>query len=77
MSTVKKFLDAQGVAYLASKLDEYPNNEILATIISAIQDALDEQAQAIANLDGGLGLSVDAQGYICQTIEVSENAGGD
>ena len=72
---VKKFLDADGVAYLASLLDNYPDNEVLGTVINAIQDALDEQAQAIANLGGGLGLSVDAQGYICQTIEVNENAG--
>lgn len=72
--SVKKFLDANGVAYLASLLDNYPDNEVLGTVINAIQDALDEQAQAIANLGGGLGLSVDEQGYICQTIEVNENA---
>ena len=68
MPTVKKFLDAQGVAYLASKLDEYPNNEILATVINAIQEALNEKNDL-------LGLTVDAQGYICQTVEVNENVG--
>lgn len=66
---VKKFLDADGVAYLASLLDNYPNNEILGTVINAIQEALDEKNDI-------LGLTVDAQGYICQTIEVNENAGG-
>lgn len=40
---VKKFLDANGVTYLASLLDNYPDNEILGTVISAIQDALDEK----------------------------------
>ena len=39
----KKFLDAEGVTYLASLLDNYPNNEILGTVIDAIQDALNEK----------------------------------
>lgn len=55
---VKKFLDANGVAYLASLLDNYPDNDILGTVISAIQEALDEKNDI-------LGLTVDAQGYIC------------
>ena len=49
----KKFLDANGVAYLASLLDNYPDNEILGTVINAIQEALDEKNEI-------LGLSVDA-----------------
>ena len=65
----KKFLDANGVAYLASLLDNYPDNELLATVIDAIQDALSEKNEI-------LGLTVDQQGYICQTVEVNENAGG-
>ena len=65
----KKFLDANGVAYLASLLDNYPDNEILGTVINAIQEELDEKNEI-------LGLSVDAQGYICQTVEVNDNAGG-
>lgn len=44
MPNTKKFLDANGVAYLASLLDNYPDNEILSTVISAIQDALDEKS---------------------------------
>ena len=66
---IKKFLDDQGLAYFAQKLDDYPNNEILATVITAIQEALDEKNDL-------LGLTVDAQGYICQTMEVNQNAGG-
>lgn len=50
---VKKFLDANGVAYLASLLDNYPDNEILGTVIGAIQEALDEKNEI-------LGLTVDA-----------------
>lgn len=65
----KKFLDANGVAYLASLLDNYPDNELLGSVIDAIQEALDEKNEI-------LGLSVDAQGYICQTVEVSDSAGG-
>lgn len=44
MPNTKKFLDADGVAYLASLLDNYPDNEILGTVITAIQDALDEKS---------------------------------
>lgn len=65
---VKKFLDADGVAYLARLLDNYPDNELLGTVITAIQEALDEKNEI-------LGLTVDAQGYICQTVEVNESAG--
>lgn len=65
----KKFLDANGVAYLASLLDNYPDNDLLATVIDAIQEALSEKNEI-------LGLTVDQQGYICQTVEVSESAGG-
>lgn len=64
----KKYLDEVGLAYLINMLDNYPDNELLATVISAIQDALNDK-----NVD--LGLTVDAQGYICQTMEVDNNAG--
>ena len=55
---VKKFLDAEGVTYLARLLDNYPDNELLGTVITAIQEALDEKNEI-------LGLTVDEQGYIC------------
>lgn len=64
----KKYLDEVGLAYVLSKLDDYPNNEILAALIDAVQDGLDEK-------NANLGLTVDAQGYICQTMEVDNNAG--
>ncbi len=40
---VKKFLDANGVAYLARLLDNYPDNDLLGTVITAIQEALEEK----------------------------------
>ena len=66
---IKKYLDDYGLAYFAQKLDEYPDNEVLATVVNAIQEALEEKNDL-------LGLTVDAQGYICQTVEVNQNAGG-
>ena len=71
MPATKKFLDANGLAYFAQILDNYPDNDILSTVIDAIQQALSENAQALADL----GLSVDQQGYVCQTVEVSQSAG--
>jgi hypothetical protein len=49
----KKFLDADGVAYLVRLLDNYPDNELLGSVITAIQEALDEKNEI-------LGLTVDA-----------------
>lgn len=40
----KKFLNYRGLIYLLSKLDEYPNNEVLATVIDAIGAELDAKA---------------------------------
>lgn len=42
--TQKKFLNADGVAHLGEILDEYPNNQVLSTVIDAIQDELDTKA---------------------------------
>ena len=61
---VKKFLDADGVAYLASLLDNYPDNEILGTVISAIQDALDEKQDKNA---GSGGEPIDLSNYLLKT----------
>lgn len=40
----KKFLDANGLTYFAQLLNNYPNNEILATVINAIGEELDKKA---------------------------------
>lgn len=42
----KKFLDANGLAYFSSKLNNYPTNDILEAVIEGIQDALSEKLDA-------------------------------
>ena len=36
MADIKKFLDSNGLTILCRKFQEYPDNEILGTVISAI-----------------------------------------
>lgn len=43
----KKFLDANGVQYLASLMQDYPDNQLLGTIINAIGDELEGKENAI------------------------------
>ena len=40
----KKFLDYDGLVQVLSELQNYPDNTILAAVIDAIQDSLDEKA---------------------------------
>lgn len=42
MPNSKKFLDANGLTYFASKLDNYPTNEVLGTVINAIDGEIEE-----------------------------------
>ena len=53
---VKKYLDDQGLAYFAQKLDEYPDNEVLATVVNAIQEALEEKADTTVATQATNGL---------------------
>ena len=46
MPATKKYLDANGLAYFAQILDNYPDNDILSTVITAIQSALNEKLDA-------------------------------
>ena len=39
----KKFLDANGLTHFVGLLDNYPDNELLATVIDAISDELDNK----------------------------------
>ena len=39
----KKFLDADGLAHFAQKLNEYPTNDVIVAVIDGVQDALDEK----------------------------------
>ena len=41
----KKFLDAEGITHLVSLLDEYPNNQVLGTVIDAIEGELEQKAE--------------------------------
>lgn len=43
----KKYLDAAGLTYFSRKLNNYPDNTVLAAVIEGIQDALDEKANTI------------------------------
>ena len=36
MAEIKKFLDSDGLSYFCKKFKDYPDNEILGTVISAI-----------------------------------------
>ena len=55
----KKFLDYNGLAYFAEKLNQYPTNDVIVAVIEGVQDALDEKvdtssvgaASGIAELD--------------------------
>lgn len=46
---VKKYLDADGLAYFSQRLNNYPTNDVIAAVINGVQDALDEKAD-IADL---------------------------
>ena len=52
----KKYLDEVGLAYVLGKLEDYPDNEILATLIDATQDALDEKASTDLATTSSAGL---------------------
>lgn len=59
----KKFLDSDGLTYFAQLLNNYPDNEVLATVIDAISDALDEKASLdlASHTDAGLMSTDDKQ----------------
>lgn len=62
--TPKKFLDADGLAYFARKLNQYPTNDVLVAVIDGVQDALEEK---IDNSNIGLAngiASLDTQGKV-------------
>lgn len=53
----KKFLDANGVTYLAQLLNNYPNNEVLGAVIDAIGEELDNKvSKTQVATDTSLGL---------------------
>ena len=46
-TNVKKFLDADGLTYLARKLNRYPTNDMLSAVVEGVQDALEEKENLI------------------------------
>lgn len=43
LPVVKKYLDYNGLTYLAQKLNNYPTNDVIEAVIDGIQDELDEK----------------------------------
>ena len=60
----KKFLDAAGLTYFSSKLNNYPTNDVIEAVIEGVQDALDEKVDisAIGSQNGVA--SLDATGKV-------------
>ena len=52
----KKFLDADGLTHFAEKFNDYPDNEILSTVINAISDELDGKASTALATPSTAGL---------------------
>lgn len=77
---VKKFLDANGLAHFAQKLNQYPTNDVIEAVVDGIQDALDEKvgndvigaANGIAQLDSsGKVPSTQLPSYVDDVVEYS------
>ena len=66
--TVKKFLDINGVKQLVGLLDDYPSNEVLATVINSIQDELDTKSTIGTASSGDLEIS-DESGNVLARFE--------
>ena len=62
--TSKKFLDIQGLTYLAQKLNDYPDNNVLSAVIDGIQDALDEKVNASSKGVANGIASLDSSGKV-------------
>ena len=62
-TAVKKFLDANGLAYFAQKLNNYPTNDVIAAVINGVQDALDEKVSidSVGSVNGVASLGSDGK----------------
>ena len=59
MAEPKKFLDQAGLEYLASKFNDFPDNEILGVVINAIDAAKQDRIEGLTTktlsiTDGGI-----------------------
>lgn len=67
----KKFLDAEGITHLVRLLDEYPNNQVLGSVIDAIEGELDQKYEKPA---GGIPASDLQETYLTQHQDISGKA---
>ena len=81
----KKFLDQVGLEYFASKLNDYPTNEVLGAVIDAISDELDNKYDKTGGdingnvkVNGNLILDIEDEDYdsgIATTTALDNNLG--
>lgn len=64
----KKFLDAEGITHLVRLLDEYPNNQVLGTVIDAIEDELSQKYEKPV---GGIPASDLEDNYLTEHQDLS------
>jgi len=64
MPAVKKYLDANGLAYFAQKLNEYPTNDVIAAVVDGVQDALDEKMDTTVRGSANGVASLDSNGLV-------------
>jgi len=67
----KKFLDINGVEYFARLLNNYPDNELLSTVITAIQNALDEKASTALATTTSSGLMSANDKTVLDNLNIS------
>ena len=85
MADIKKFLDSDGLTILCRKFQEYPDNEILGTVISAIDsvkvdkeegkvlssnDYTNEDKNKLNNINP---ISIETINAICNTVIYEES----
>ena len=63
----KKFLDANGLAHFAQRLNNYPTNDIITAVVEGVQDALDEKANSDDIGSAGGIASLDQTGKVPTT----------
>lgn len=63
----KKFLDQNGLEYFARKFNDYPDNEILGTVITAIGEELDGKSD-VGHTHSQYQTASDVNGAITQAL---------
>ena len=63
----KKFLDFTGLSHFAQKLNDYPDNTVIASVIDGIQDELDTKVDSsIIGARNGIA-SLDSNGKVTES----------